>query len=367
MSRFFSEKFATLEAYTPGEQPKDQQYIKLNTNENAFPPHPAVAEAAEREARRLHLYPDPGCTEIRNALAGRLGLVPEELVMVNGSDDILNFAFMAFCDARVPAVFPDITYGFYPVFARLNQVSFREIPLQEDLTVRVEDYLHAGGTIFLANPNAPTGIALSRKEIERILQANPDHVVVVDEAYVDFGAESCIPLIREYDNLLVTQTFSKARSLAGGRLGFGAACQALIRDLETIRYSTNPYNIDRMTLAAGTACLQYDGYNTENCRKIAAVRETTRKALQELGFEVTDSRANFLFARHPAVSGEALYRKLKERGILIRHFSTERIKDYNRISIGTEEQMETLIRETERILRSEASRPVPPPEQGTER
>ncbi len=345
MSRFFSERFSDLEAYVPGEQPKDQQYIKLNTNENAFPPHPAVAEAAEREARKLHLYPDPECAELRKTLAERIGLTPEELVIVNGSDEVLNFAFMAFCDPHIPAVFPDITYGFYPVFARLNQVDFREIPLQEDLTVRTEDYYHAAGTVFLANPNAPTGIALSKEQIEGILQANPYNVVVVDEAYVDFGAESCLSLIREYDNLLVTQTFSKSRSLAGGRLGFGAANPEIIRDLETIRYSTNPYNIDRMTLAAGVACLENDDYNTANCRTIAATREKTRKALEKLGFEVTPSRANFLFARHPAIGGEELYLKLKERGILVRHFSTERIRDFNRISIGTEEQMEALVRE----------------------
>ena len=350
MSRFFSEKFTDLEAYVPGEQPKDQQYIKLNTNENAFPPHPAVAEAAEKAARELHLYPDPECAELRKALAARLDLTPDELIMVNGSDDVLNFAFMAFCDSHIPAVFPDVTYGFYPVFAALNQVTYREIPLQEDLTVRAEDYLQAAGTIFLANPNAPTGIAMGREQIRKILESNPYNVVVVDEAYVDFGAESCIPLIREYDNLLVTQTFSKSRSLAGGRLGFGAANPEIIRDLNTIRFSTNPYNIDRMTLAAGTACLQHDEYNEANCRTIIATRDRTREALKKLGFEVTRSKANFLFARHPDISGEELYRKLKERGILIRHFSLERIRDYNRISIGTDEQMEAFLKETERII-----------------
>ncbi len=350
MSRFFSEKYTELEAYVPGEQPKNQQYIKLNTNENAFPPHPTVAAAAEKAARSLHLYSDNECLEIRQKLAERLGLTPEELVMVNGSDEVLNFAFMAFCDSHIPAVFPDITYGFYPVFAQLNQVEYREIPLMEDLTVRVDDYLNTAGTIFIANPNAPTGIALSRSEIERILRANPYNVVVVDEAYVDFGAESCIPLIREYDNLLVTQTFSKSRSMAGARLGFGAANPEIIRDLETIRYSTNPYNLDSMTLAAGVACLENDEYNTENCRKIMMTREKTREALRKLGFEVTKSSANFLFARHPDISGEDLYRKLKEKGILIRHFSKERIRDYNRISIGTDEQMETLIQRISKVI-----------------
>ena len=339
MSRFFSEKFTELEAYVPGEQPKDQKYIKLNTNENAYPPHPAVTEAAAAASRTLHLYSDPECLELRKTLAERLGLTPEELVITNGSDEVLNFAFMAFCDSHIPAVFPDITYGFYPVFAKVNQVPFREIPLQEDLTVRVEDYLNAAGTIFLANPNAPTGIALSREQIEEILQANPYNVVVVDEAYVDFGADSCIPLIREYDNLLVTQTFSKSRSLAGGRLGYGAANPEIIRDLETIRYSTNPYNLDSMTLAAGKACVENDSYNTANCRKIMITRKRTAAALEKLGFEMTPSSANFLFVRHPDFSGEEIYRKFREKGILVRHFTVERIRDYNRISVGTEEQM----------------------------
>ena len=343
MSRFFSDKFAELEAYVPGEQPKDQQYIKLNTNENAFPPHPAIAGAVQEESANLHLYPDPECRDLREELAKTLGLKADELILTNGSDEILNFAFMAFCDRHIPAVFPDITYGFYPVFAKVDQVPYREIPLKDDLTIEVKDYFQTAGTIFIANPNAPTGIALPRNRIEEILQTNPYNVVVVDEAYVDFGAESCLPLIREYDNLLVTQTFSKSRSLAGGRLGFGAGNPELIRDLETIRYSTNPYNIDRLTLAAGIACLKNDEYNMKNCRIIMETREWTRKELEKLGFDVKPSSTNFLFARHPGLGGEELYRTLKEKGILIRHFSLERIKDYNRISIGTREQMEKFI------------------------
>ena len=344
MSRFFSDKYAELKAYVPGEQPKKQQYIKLNTNENPFPPHPAVVKAAREAAGKLELYPEPECTELRETLAGRLGVSPDELIMTNGSDEILNFAFMAFCDRHIPAVFADITYGFYPVYGQINLVPYREIPLQEDLTIRIKDYFQSAGTIFIANPNAPTGIALRRDEIAEILQQNPYNVVVVDEAYVDFGAESCVPLIREYDNLLVTQTFSKSRSMAGARLGFGVANPEIIRDLKTIQYSTNPYNIDRMTMATGISCLQNDEYNMENCRTIVATREWTRDALEKLGFEVTPSKTNFLFARHPDISGEELYLKLKERGILIRHFSVERIKDYNRITIGSREDMETVVR-----------------------
>ncbi len=350
MSRFLSDQYTTLEAYVPGEQPRDQQYIKLNTNENAFPPHPAVIRAAEEAAGSLHLYPDPECRELREALAERMGISPDELLMTNGSDEILNFAFMAFCDKHIPAVFPDISYGFYSVYAEINQVPYREIPLREDLTIRIEDYFHAAGTIFIANPNAPTGIALRRKEIEKILQANPYNAVVIDEAYVDFGGESCVPLIREYDNLLVTQTFSKFRSLAGGRLGYGAGNPELIRDLNKMKYSTNPYTINRMTMAAGIACVKNDEYNLENARTIMETREWTRQELEKNGFEVTPSRTNFLFARHPKVSGEKLYLELKARGILIRHFNAERIRDYNRITIGTREQMEALVREAGKVV-----------------
>lgn len=352
MSRYFSDKYATLKAYVPGEQPRDQKYIKLNTNENPYPPHPAVAKAAEEAAKTLRLYPDTESTSLRNALAGRLGVTADELIITNGSDEVLNFAFMAFCDRHTPAVFADITYGFYPVFAQVDQVPYREIPLQDDLTIRIEDYFQTAGTIFIANPNAPTAIALKRAEIEQILQQNPYNVVVVDEAYVDFGAESCVPLIREYDNLLVTQTFSKSRSMAGARLGIGIANQELIRDLKTIQFSTNPYNIDSVTMAAGTACVENDEYNTDNCRRIIETREWTRKQLEDLGFEVTPSKTNFLFARHAAISGEDLYLKLKEQGILIRHFSVERIKDYNRITIGTREDMETVTEKIRKILKA---------------
>ena len=352
MSRYFSDKYATLKAYVPGEQPRNPKYIKLNTNENPYPPHPAVVKAAEEAAKSLQLYSDTESTSLRAALAKRLNVSMDELIITNGSDEVLNFAFMAFCDKHAPAVFADITYGFYPVFAQIDQVPYREIPLQDDLTIRIQDYFQTAGTIFIANPNAPTAIALTREEIVQILEQNPYNVVVVDEAYVDFGAESCVPLIREYDNLLVTQTFSKSRSMAGARLGIGIANPELIRDLKTVQFSTNPYNIDSVTMAAGTACVENDEYNMENCRRIIETREWARQKFEELGFEVTPSRTNFLFARHPEISGEDLYLKLKEQGVLIRHFSVERIKDYNRITIGTREDMETVIEKISRILKA---------------
>ena len=350
MSRFFAEKYRDLKAYTPGEQPQERKYIKLNTNENPYPPGPWVAEAVREEAERLRLYSDPESGKLRSILANRLSLKPENLIMTNGSDEALYFSFTAFCDEAHPAVFPDITYGFYPVYARICRVPFRTVPLSADWHVRTEDYLPAGGTVFLANPNAPTGISLGTGEIERVLKANPDHVVIVDEAYVNFGGESAAGLIADYDNLIVIQTFSKFRSLAGMRLGFAAGNAELIRDLKTIQYSTNPYNVDRLAQAAGIACLKRDEYNEENGKKIIEARAWTREALTGMGFETTDSRANFLFVRHPAFRGSELRDGLKERGILIRWFDQDRIRDWYRISIGTQEEMETLAREIRNML-----------------
>ena len=343
MSRFFSDKYRELEPYVPGEQPRDRILIKLNTNENPWPPHPAVAAAAAEEAGRLHLYSDPECTALREETAARLGVAPEELLMTNGSDEILNFAFMAFCDERHPAVFADITYGFYSVFARVNRVPFRRVPLRPDFSLRPEDYFHSPGPVFIANPNAPTGLALSVGEIRRILETNPENIVVIDEAYADFSGETCVGLIREFDNLLVTRTFSKSRSLAGLRLGFGVGCEAVIRDLKTIQYSTNPYNVDRIAQAAGLACLREDAYNEAHVRDIIRTREKTAEGLKDLGFDMTDSRANFLFVRHAALPGDALCRALRERGILIRRFDSERIGDYSRITVGSPEQMDRLL------------------------
>ena len=354
MSRFFSNKYKALTPYTPGEQPKDQQYVKLNTNESPFPPCPAVIEAAEAAAKTLQLYSDPDSKELTNALAARYGVEPDELLLTNGSDEILNFAFMAFCDDEHPIVFPDITYGFYPVFAKLNHIPYEEIPLRDDFTVDVNDYIGIGKNVVIANPNAPTGIALGLADIERIVASNPGNVVIVDEAYVDFGAESAVPLIRKYDNLLVTQTFSKSRSMAGARLGYGIGSKALIADMITIKYSTNPYNINRVSAAAGVAAIKNDGYFMNNCKTIVENREQTAQALRALGFRVLPSRSNFLFAESDKISGEDLYLKLKARGVLIRHLSLERIRNFNRITIGSAGQMDVLLQEIKRILEETA-------------
>ncbi len=351
MSRFFSNKYRELVAYVPGEQPRDMKYIKLNTNESPFPPSPSVLEAVKSEAGRLQLYSDPECTPLVSASAKLFGVEKSEIIMTNGSDEVLNFAFMSFCDNDNPIVFPDITYGFYSVFARLNGIPYEEIPLKDDFTVCVEDYIGINKNIVIANPNAPTGIALSLYDIERIVSSNPDNVVIIDEAYVDFGAESAISLTKKYDNLLVTGTFSKSRSLAGARLGFGIGNSALIADLNTIKYSTNPYNVNRMTMVAGYQAILDNDYYMDNCKVIIENREWATEKLISLGFECTSSRANFIFAKSSKIGGEELYLKLKARGILIRHFSKERISEYNRITVGTRDEMEKLICEIENIIK----------------
>ena len=350
MSRFFTSKYDQLTPYIPGEQPKDQQYVKLNTNESPYPPSEKAVEKACVAAKTLQLYSDPECRLLINKAAEVFHVSPDEMLFTNGSDEILNFAFMAFCDESHPAIFPDITYGFYPVFAKLNGVPYTEIPLNADFTINTADYHNQHKTIFIANPNAPTGIALPLSEIEAIVKSNPDSVVVIDEAYVDFGAESAVSLIHTYDNLLVTQTFSKSRSLAGARLGLGFGCQALIRDLNTIKYSTNPYNVNRMTMAAGIGALEDDEYFKRNCQKIIETRAWTTEQLRGLGFTVVDSAANFVFAKHNTIGGKELYLTLKENGILVRHFDKDKLREYNRITIGSAEQMQILIDTLTKIL-----------------
>lgn len=354
MSRFFSSKYNSLTPYTPGEQPKTRKFIKLNTNESPFPPSPKTIEYASKAAETVQLYSDPDCTALVEKAAEVFGISKDEILFTNGSDEILNFAFMAFCDSEHPAVFPDITYGFYSVFAELNNVPYTEIPLKDDFTIDINDYIRINKNIFIANPNAPTSLALSLSEIEQIVKSNPDNIVVIDEAYVDFGAESAMGLIHKYDNLLVTQTFSKSRSLAGARLGFGVACRELINDLNTVKYSTNPYNVNSMTMAAGVGALEDETYFKENCKKIGETRAWALNELTKMGFTVFNSKANFLFASHPNLDGEKIYLKLKENGILVRHFNKERLKNFNRITVGSADEMKALIDALKRILEEEA-------------
>lgn len=342
MSRYFSKKFKALVPYTPGEQPKEMKYIKLNTNESPFPPSEKAMKKAAEAVKNLQLYCDPECRALVKKASEVFSVDTDEILFTNGSDEILNFAFSAFCDETHPAVFPDITYGFYPVFAEINRVPYEEIPLKDDFTISVDDYIGINKTIFIANPNAPTGIALSLNDIEKIVSSNPELVVVIDEAYVDFGTESAVSLIHKYSNLLVTQTFSKSRSLAGGRLGFGIACKELIADLNTIKYSTNPYNINSLTQAVGAGVLEDEEYTKSNCKTIIENREYLTKKLEAMGFFVLPSKANFVFARHDKTDGRALYEALKSKGVLVRHFDSERLRDYNRITVGTKEQIDIL-------------------------
>ena len=342
MSRYFSKKFKALVPYTPGEQPKEMKYIKLNTNESPFPPSEKAMKKAAEAVKNLQLYCDPECRALVKKASEVFSVDTDEILFTNGSDEILNFAFSAFCDESHPAVFPDITYGFYPVFAEINRVPYEEIPLKDDFTISVDDYIGINKTIFIANPNAPTGIALSLNDIEKIVSSNPESVVVIDEAYVDFGTESAVSLIHKYSNLLVTQTFSKSRSLAGGRLGFGIACKELIADLNTIKYSTNPYNINSLTQAVGAGVLEDEEYTKSNCKTIIENREYLTKKLEAMGFFVLPSKANFVFARHDKTDGRALYEALKSKGVLVRHFDSERLRDYNRITVGTKEQIDIL-------------------------
>ncbi len=348
MSRFFNSKYAKLTPYTPGEQPQDMQYTKLNTNESPFAVSAKAMSLAASAAEKLQLYPDPECRELTEKIADYYGVGYENVLLTNGSDEILNFAFMAFCEKG--AAFADITYGFYSVFAELNGVEYTEFPLNDDFTINLEDYINTDKTVFIANPNAPTGIALTIAEIEKILKSKPDRLVIIDEAYVDFGAESAVKLTKKYDNLLVFHTFSKSRSLAGGRLGYGIGNKELIRDLNTIKYSTNPYNINRLSAAAGLGMIEDDDYVRENCQKIIDNRRYTEKKLTKLGFTFTNSLANFIFAKHPHIAGKEIYLELKKRGVLVRHFDKARLTDYNRITVGTKEQMDILVKTLKEIL-----------------
>lgn len=354
MSRFLDKKYASLEAYVPGEQPQDRKYIKLNTNESPYPPSPEViASVNDSDIADLRLYSDPECRILRQKLADRYGVGYDNIYLSNGSDDILNFAFMAYCSDEKKVAFADITYGFYKVFADLYHSDANIIPLESDFSIEADKYCGINSTVVIANPNAPTGLTLPVSDIEKILKSNPDNVVVIDEAYVDFGAESCLPLTNKYDNLLIVRTFSKSRALAGARLGFAIASKEIIDDLNRIKFSTNPYNVNRLTLKVGAAAIDSDEYFMNNCQRIAKTREKTTNELIALGFDVIPSKANFIFAKAPNMSGADLYSALKEKGILIRHFNKDRISDYIRITIGSENEMQAFITAIKEITAGE--------------
>jgi len=350
MSRFLNEELRSLEPYTPGEQPKVVgRLVKLNTNENPYGPSPKAAEAlADADAGSLRLYPDPDGSDLVAAIAENCGVAPAEIMIGNGSDEILAFMFMAF-GKRI--WFPETSYGFYPVFNDVFGCEGHEIPLEEDLSIDIEKYKGVPGTVVIANPNAPTGLALSLGEIEELLQANSDTLVVIDEAYVDFGAETAAPLIKEYDNLMVIRTLSKSLGLAGLRVGWCMGCEDIISDMKRVKFSFNPYNVDRIALAVAAAGVRDTEYFEATRGRIMATRKRFTAAMEKMGFKIPDSKTNFVFAGSGRIAGADYFHELRKRNIIVRYFDKDPIRDYVRITIGTDEDMDLLLKATEEILK----------------
>ncbi|EPJ7764198.1 histidinol-phosphate transaminase [Acinetobacter baumannii] len=345
--RFWSPEVRELEPYVPGEQPKIQNLLKLNTNENPYPPSPKVVEAVQEvlheQADVLRLYPDPDATVLKQAIAKQQNIDVSQVFVGNGSDEVLAHIFKAFFLQDGPILYPDITYSFYPVYSQFFGTKTKEIPLNENFEIDVRDYTQPNGGVIITNPNAPTSIALSLAEIEQVLQANPDRVVVIDEAYVDFGAESAVSLINRYENLVVCQTTSKSRSLAGLRVGFAIAQSHLIAALEAVKNSFNSYPIDRFAIAAAVASFEDQAYFEEQCQKVITSREKLVRDLTEFGFNVLPSKANFIFATHSQHDAGQLAQKLREQGIIVRYFNKPRINQFLRITVGTNEQNARLV------------------------
>ena len=344
MDKPFLKRLRRIDPYVPGEQPQSDDIIKLNANENPYPPAPGVQQALrDFDASRLALYPDANGKALKNALANRFGVKPSQVFLGNGSDDVLALAFQSFFCSDEPVLYPDITYSFYPVWCDLFRIPYETVPLDENFCVNIRDYDRPNGGIVLPNPNAPTGRGVSLAFLEDLLQHNADCVVIIDEAYVDFGAQSAVPLIEKYENLLVVQTMSKSRSLAGLRIGYALGSETLIATLEAVKNSYNSYTMDAVALAAGEAAVADEAYFQETCRKVVATRERTADALRGLGFVVPPSLTNFLFVTHPDKNASDIFAALRERGIFIRYFKLPRIDNYLRITVGTDEQMDRLI------------------------
>lgn len=337
--------------YVPGEQPKQKDIIKLNTNENPYPPASGVEKLLkEFDSNMLRLYPDTDSTELIKELSAHYQLPPARIFVGVGSDDVLSMAFLTFFNSEKPVLFPDITYSFYDVWADLYRIPYRVCPLDDDFRIVAEDYKQENGGIIFPNPNAPTGVYESADMIEDIVRANPDSVVIVDEAYIDFGGESCLPLLSKYENLLVVQTFSKSRSMAGMRIGFAMGSERLIKYLNDAKFSFNSYTMNRISQILGAEAVRDDEYFKETNKKIISTRERVKKELKALGFFFPDSKANFIFAAHEKIPGRQLFEALKERKIYVRHWNKPRIADYLRITIGTDEQMDTLVKVLKEIV-----------------
>lgn len=344
MSRFLDERYSGLLPYVPGEQPQDKKYIKLNTNESPFETSPKVVKTLNSdEVKKLYLYNDPTARNLRETIADYYGVKAENVAVSNGSDEILAFAFNAFCGKNTPMVCPKISYGFYSVFCEMFSIPYVAVDMKDDLSIDIEKFYDVGGNVTIANPNAQTGMLLSVNEIEELLKKKKNNVVIVDEAYIDFGGESCLPLIKKYDNLLVVRTFSKSRNMAGARLGYAIGSKEIIEDVEKMKYSFNPYNVNRLTQIAGIEAIKDDDYFKFCTNYIKDVREYTINKLNELGCEVVPSKANFILVKLNGIGGETLYKKLKDEGILVRFLSDAQLVDYVRITIGKREMMDTLV------------------------
>ena len=351
MKRYWSRRIRDMVPYVPGEQPRDRQFIKLNTNENPYPPSPKALEAIRAAAGEgLRLYPDPECRALRETLAAAYGLKPEQVFVGNGSDEVLALCFQAFFDPDRPILFPDVTYSFYPVFAALFGLTYREVPLDENFALPLEPFMGNNGGVVIANPNSPTGRDISLGDVRALAEGNPEAVVIVDEAYVDFGAQSAVPLVGEYPNLIVVQTMSKSRALAGLRVGYALGDEALIAALNCVKNSFNSYTLDRLAQAGAEGALRDPEYLRAVSMKIASTRDRTADRLRRMGFQVTDSAANFLFATHPDVDAKTLLDGLREKGILVRWWDSPRIRNYLRITVGTEQEMDALCAALEQLL-----------------
>ena len=350
MNKFWNEKVKNIKPYVPGEQPKDKKYIKLNTNESPYPPAPGVKKAiSESDAGDLRLYPDPDVSELKKEIAAYYNLNEDQIFVGNGSDEVLAFSYMAFFNKNDNIYYSDITFSFYTVYSDLFDLNENLIPLEKNYEINIKDYKNLDGGIIIANPNAPTSIGLKLNDIEDIIKNNINNIVIIDEAYIDFGGESAYSLINRYDNLLVIQTFSKSRSLAGMRLGFALGNKELIDGLKRIKFSFNSYTINRMSIVSGIEAIKDKKYFEEMSKKIITTREKTAVELKKIGFEVLDSKANFLFIRHKNVPGSDLYQKLREEGVLVRYFNKKNIDDFIRVTIGTDNDMDIFIKKIKKI------------------
>ena len=350
MSRFLSENYKTLVPYVPGEQ-VNVKVIKLNTNESPFPPSPKVKEVLSEEViDKLNLYSDPELKELTAAIAEQFGVTPDMVFCGNGSDDVLAFAIMGFCGKGGKLCCPEISYGFYPVYADIFGVELEQIPLKDDFSIDANDYIGKNKNIVIANPNAPTGLTLTFDEVESIVSSNPDNLVIIDEAYMAFCGESCIELVNRYSNLLVTRTFSKSHSLAGLRVGFGIAQKEIIEDMNKLKFSFNPYNLNTLSIKAAAAAIADNEYYDDKIARIVETREKVTAQLRELGFTCTDSKSNFIFASSDKISAADLALELRKRNILIRYFNKAKIDNYLRITVGSEEDMQTLVDAVREIL-----------------